>query len=275
MTLTRPSGRRWTLLGITTALALALSGCAPQEASQPRAEPPASPAPTCAALWCTTLDENFEKDAPLGSFEQVYGSDMAGYHEEHTDTSGNGRYSPDRVLSAKDGILDWWVHTEDGQFYAAAPLPQGYEGQKWGRWTVRFRSDEVKQSKLAFLLWPDSDRWSDGEIDFPEGELGQEIYGYSHNVEGRPSKNQFKFAPKAKMTDWHTAQIEWTPERLTFTLDGKVTKSTTDPKALPQAKMHQVLQVESSLEGPAPEPDAEGHVQVDWLKIERYNPQGR
>lgn len=269
----RAAGRRLALLGSLGALALALSACAPQAPAQPRTAPPASPTPTCSAEWCTVVNENFDRDAPLGSFEKIYGSDLAGYPETHKDTSGHGRYSAAKVLSVQDGMLDWWVHSEAGQPYTAAPLPQGYQGQKWGRWSMRFRSDHIDRFKMAMLLWSDSDRWSDGEIDFPEGELGQEIYGYSHNVEGKPSRNQFKFATKTDMTDWHTTEIEWTPEKLTFTLDGKLVKSTTDPKALPLVPLHSVMQVETSLEGPAPAAATEGHVQVDWIKIERYNPQ--
>lgn len=268
------AGRRLALLGSLSALALVLTACAPQAPAQRRAEPSASPKPTCASEWCTTLDENFERNAPLGSFEKIYGSDLAGYPDGQGDTSGHGQYWPSKVLSAENGALDWWVHSENGQPMTAAPLPQGYNGQQYGRWAVRFRSDLIPRSKLAFLLWPDSDRWSDGEIDFPEGELGQDIYGYSHNVEGKPSRNQFKFKTNITMTEWHTAQIEWMPDHITFTLDGK-SKTAKDPKALPQGNFHSVLQVESSLEGPAPAPSTEGHVQVDWIKIERYNPQRR
>lgn len=272
MTLSQASGRRWTAVALVSALALALSACAPQAPAQPRAAPTAS-VPACVEEWCPVLHEDFDQDAPIGAFQRVYGHNLSGYPDGHGDTSGNGQYWPSKVLSTHDGVLDWFVHSEGGQPMSAAPLPQGYEGQRYGRWTIRFRSDLLPQSKMAMLLWPDSDQWSDGEIDFPEGELGQDIYGYSHNVEGKPSHNQFKFDTKTTMTGWHTASIEWMPDHITFTLDGK-SKTTNDPKALPSGNFHQVLQVETSLDGPAPDASVEGHVQVDWIQIERYNPQG-
>jgi hypothetical protein len=269
---TGAAGRRWGALGAVAALALVLSACMPQPGAQPRSAAPTTAAP-CSTRWCPVLRQDFTKEAEAGSFEQAYGSDLSGYRDGHADTSGHGQYWPSRVLSASKGSLDWWVHSQGNQPMTAAPLPQGYVGQKWGRWSVRFRSDSLPGYKLAFLLWPDSDRWSDGELDFPEGELGQDIYGYAHNAQGHPERNVFKFDPKAKMSTWHTATLEWTPEHLTYSLDGSAVKSTTNPKALPQVAMHPVLQVETSLEGPAPDPSVQGHVQVDWIQIERYNAQ--
>lgn len=269
----KPAGARWGLLSALCALALVLSACTPQRPAQRL--PAASPkAPACAVTWCTAVFEDFNRAAQLGAFEQTYGADWAGYPDGRSDTSGHGQYWSSKVLSAHDGVLDWWVHSEGGQPMTAAPLPQGYAGQRWGRWTVRFRADRISGFKLAFLLWPVSDRWAEGELDFPEGELGQHIYGFAHNVQGNPGRNQVKVDAAVSMGQWHTATIEWLPDHLTYTLDGQVIKRSTDAKAIPQVPMRSVLQVETDLEGAAPAASAQGHVQVDWVKIERWNPQG-
>ena len=45
-------------------------------------------------------------------------------------------------------------------------------GQKYGRYAVRFKADPIDGYKIAWLLWPDSRVWPrDGEIDFPERNL--------------------------------------------------------------------------------------------------------
>lgn len=36
------------------------------------------------------------------------------------------------------------------------------------------------------MLWPDSEEWKEGEIDFPEGDLDDSIGGYSHCTSGDP-----------------------------------------------------------------------------------------
>lgn len=218
--------------------------------------------------WSQVLYQGFDKEAALGTMSQTYGHCFTGY-DGFKDTSGNGMYAPAKVLSVQDGMLDYYVHQADGQYLTAALTPQGYGGQLYGRWSLRFRSDTVAGYKIAFLLWPDSDKWADGEIDFPEGELGQGIYGYSHDVTGKPSHATFKFTTNQTMGAWHTLSIAWTPTGLTQTIDG-VSKTTSNPISLPTKPMHWVLQAETSLSGALPAADAAGHIQVDWLRIETY-----
>jgi len=73
------------------------------------------------------------------------------------------------------GVLDNVIHTENGVHMVSAPepvIPGGNPGVPYGRYVVRFRSDAIAGYKTAWLLWPNSDNWpTDGEIDFPEGNL--------------------------------------------------------------------------------------------------------
>ncbi|GAA1768688.1 hypothetical protein GCM10009767_28550 [Kocuria aegyptia] len=46
------------------------------------------------------------------------------------------------------------------------------KGQTYGRWETRMKLDVGKGYAPAVMLWPDSDVWADGEIDFFETRNG-------------------------------------------------------------------------------------------------------
>lgn len=217
--------------------------------------------------------DDFKADAARGSWTSVYGDRWRAYPEPWRDTSKRGMYSPNRVLSADNGMLDMYIHTEKGQPYVAAPEPRingsGQRGQTYGRYSVRFRvPTPLPGYKTAWLLWPDSNKTAEGEIDFPEGNLsaGSTIGAYAHDVNGTHSHNAFYANTKETYDEWHIATIEWLPTGVTYWLDG--VKLGTAPKlGTPQTPMHWVLQTETALSGPAPAPSVAGHVQVDWVAV--------
>jgi hypothetical protein len=211
--------------------------------------------------WNITLSEDFTRPAALGSFEDVY-TDWARY-DGSTDTSGNGTYNSDLTASVQDGVMRKNLHTAGGTAQVMALTPP-IEGQTFGRYAVRFRMDQVPGYKIAWLLWPSSGDWSEGEIDFPEGSVGDRAWGFTHNTTGSPSDNVFALDTQTPTTEWHTAVIEWTPDRITFQLDDK-SWSTTDRTGIPTTAMDWVLQTETELEGGAPDPGVSGGVYVDWV----------
>src|SRR5947208_54121 len=107
-----------------------------------------------------------------------------------------------------------------------APLP----GSGAGTRHRPVRGDHAGR-RPAWLLWPDSENWSDGEINFPEGELGGEVFAFMHH-RGRPDEQDW-FATRAGLSDWHTAVIEWTPRRVRFLLDDAVVGVSKDPALIP------------------------------------------
>jgi hypothetical protein len=64
--------------------------------------------------------------------------------------------------------------------------------------------------------------------------------------------------------------MEWSPNKLTFILDGVNLGSKT--AGVPTTAMHWVLQVETSIGGPARNTNAAGHLQVDWATMYSYAP---
>jgi beta-glucanase (GH16 family) len=205
-------------------------------------------------------------DGDLPGWRQIF------HAEGWKDTSKNGTYSPRRVVSVHDGVMDLHLRTVDGAHLAAAPAPKlegtgTQDGQLYGRYAVRYRADPIPGYKIAWLLWPDSEKWSDGEIDFPEGNLGGDTWAFMHH-RGKPT-NQDWYATPALLQQWHTAVIEWEPESVRFLLDGVVVGESDDKNLIPKVPMHWVLQTETALDGRKPAPNADGHVEIDWVAAYR------
>jgi len=223
--------------------------------------------------WKQIFTDDFNVDAPRGSWTKAYGNRWRAYPEPWRDTSKNGMYSPGRVLSANNGLMDMYIHSEGGQPYVAAPEPRingsGDRGQLYGRYSVRFRVPKpIPGYKTAWLLWPDSNKNAEGEIDFPEGDLssGSTIHAYAHDVNGTHSHNAFAANSRKTYTDWHVATIEWKPTGVTYFLDG-VNLGTAPKLGTPKTKMHWILQTETELGRNAPSTSVSGHVQVDWVAV--------
>ena len=224
--------------------------------------------------WDLVLSEDFDTDAELGEFADVYPgwAQYDGYRDTSRDLGRDQRhqgvYDSATTTTVQDGLVDVHVHTKDGtpQVMALTPTPDGeaWNGQLYGRYSVRFRADDVPGYKIAWLLWPVSDDWVEGEIDFPEGQLGGKIVANSHDVTGDPSVNAFSRGTGVTMDDWHTATIEWSPSRVAFVLDDR-RWTTSEPDAIPTTPMRWVLQIETELSSEPPPADEEGHVQIDWV----------
>lgn len=225
--------------------------------------------------WHQVFADNFATNVPLGSFPSAVSSKWYAYPSPWLDTSKNGTYSPTKVISQVNGLLNMYIHTENGVHMVSAPEPiipgaPGKEGGLlYGRYAVRFRADAIPGYKVAWLLWPDSETWpQDGEIDFPEGDLTSTFGAYMHWQGGTSGSSQDAYSTGTTMTGWHTAVIEWLPNSLTFYVDGKVIGHSTSK--VPNTPMHWVLQTETQLSGGAPSNTAAGNVQVDWVSV--YTP---
>jgi hypothetical protein len=226
------------------------------------------------AGWRQVFTEDFNTPAPLGRFTSVYGNRWIAYPSPWRDTSGRGLYNPEKVLSVSNGVLDWHLHTENGVHHVGAVIPKipgnSVGGQLYGKYTFRFRADVIPGYKLVILLWPDSDDWGEGEIDFPEvGELvsGREgqIYAFLHGPGAYAHSESLSTGIVAAGTGWHVASIEWRPGSLSYYLDGRLVG--TQKSGVPSTSFHLVFQMETNIGGPAPSPSSSGHIQLDWVSI--------
>ena len=292
------SRRAHTAIVLVAALALILSGCgaggptgpAPSVARGTGADTPSSQASLRAQPdprmpvgdlpgWRQVFTEDFTAgNVPVGSFPgPLYSAKWSvNYGDGTPDTAGQrsggkSGYYPSKVLSVKDGVLDMYLHSENGVSMGAAPAPKllptngrPYDSMLYGRYSVRFRSEALPGFKTAWLLWPDSGVWPrDGEIDYPEGDLSKTFYGAVHQA-GSANDISHVISSGTAFTSWHIATTEWSPGKVEFFLDGVSIGAST--AGIPAGRMHYILQTESCLTG-CPAPATAGHVQVDWVAI--------
>jgi len=220
--------------------------------------------------WRPVFSQDFDRDAPTGTVLSRY-PDLLSYGSGD-DTSGKGTYAPNSVLSVHDSMLDWHLRTVDGRPRVASVLPEGYTGHTYSRVSLRYRADVVPGYKFVMVLWPLSDDWNDGEIDWPEGDLADPPRPASA-IPGSfdSSTEQMTFLPKQEAyapTDqrgWHVATVEWTPDAVRFLWDGEVVS--TVHKAVPSVPMRVTLQAETTIDDEKVPAASAGHVQVDWISV--------
>lgn len=237
--------------------------------------------------WRLIFSDDFNDDIALGSFPSVVADRWYAYPQGWPDTSHNGRYDAPRTISVHDGVMDMHLHTETlsgvARHLVCAPLPilpagdpavigsSPWSGLQYGRYVVRFRAVDVMEGyKTAWLLWPLSDDHPhDGEIDFPEGDLGagDHIFAFMHRQDGVSDSDQdgadsgVVFAGSG----WHTTVIEWGPTECRFEMDGDLVLSV--GARIPSTPMRWVLQTETQLSGGAPSSAVQGHIEIDWVAV--------
>lgn len=225
--------------------------------------------------WTQVFTDDFTTNVPLGSFPSAVSNKWGAYPDGWQDTTKNGTYMPSKVMSIANGVMNMHLFTENGVHMVTAPNPRvngSNTGQLYGRYVIRFKSDAIPGYKTAWMLWPDSYQWTDGEVDFPEADLTNVIKGYSHDINGAPRNNAWAMNTNVPMAGaWHTAVIEWTPTALRYILDGKSYQTTT-LAAIPTKPMHWLLQTETMLTSTPPPDDANGNITIDWVAIYRYTP---
>lgn len=226
-------------------------------------------------VWKQTpvFADDFSTDCAEGQFLKVYGKTFGAYPASYMDTQGQqsasgSHYNPNNI-SVVNGLMRIKVgFGSDGKAQAASPYPLAPSTTKiydrtYGRYEVRVKADSIAGYKVAFLLWPQSDAWSDGEIDLVESSLNGTVNAYNHYV-GDP-ENQDEFKSGAKLSEWHTYSCEWLPGRVNFLVDGKIYGTSTT--RTPIAPMHLVLQTETNIGGIQPKQSDSGYVYVDHVSI--------
>jgi beta-glucanase (GH16 family) len=195
------------------------------------------------------------------------GTQWRTYPSTYTDTYQKRPYRPAEVLSVSNGMMQFDLHNVQGQPAGANPSPllaSGSQYQTYGRYSARMRVDNPTLSEyhVAWLLWPQSENWpTDGEFDFPEGQLNATAEAFHHYA--RSSGGQDTVNTGASFNDWHTYTIEWSPGRVRFLLDDAVVLEST--KYVPTKPMRWQLQTETNGNG-----THRGNVLVDWVSVWSY-----
>ncbi|MGS0684678.1 hypothetical protein ACVBEQ_05955 [Nakamurella sp. GG22] len=241
-----------------------------------------------AAGWRTVFYDNFVTAVPKGQFPgAAYGTTWRAWH---TDRDGFGdihkiaKYDADRTVSVANGYLTIDLRTVAGQAYSAALMPQrsgGHVSQSYGRWVMKWKAVPYSAGAQgwgwASLLWPDSNDWADGEVDWPEiyGGTSPNVLGYNHCVAATGREpwekcgiNVNTFQPWLNV--WHETMVVWTPTTLEMWMDGKRYGATSGVN-VPTASLHQVIQT-GSASWTAPCATCSVKINIDFVRIDRYQP---
>jgi hypothetical protein len=236
--------------------------------------------------WRALFEDDFNKPVALGRFPADVNDKWSAYPYGWLDTSKNGHYDAPRTVSIHDGMMDIWMHTENGEHKVAAPYPRfpsdpavqislgsefsGYYFKSL-RIAVRVKANPIPGYKTAWLFWPMSDTHPrDGEIDLPEGDLDgrSHVTGFMHRQNGTSGYDQEYFDGGFIYADgkWHTYVTEWVMgASCQFFADEKASPKWNS--RVPATPMRYVMQSETVLDEDNPPLDStQGHILVDWIK---------
>lgn len=178
---------------------------------------------------------------------------------------GNGLRRPSAVtVSGGNLVITASGHTSGG-------MADSF-GQIYGRWEFRARTDLGRGFGSAILLWPNSEKLSDGEIDIAEvPDEKRDVVNYvlhsgsdGNTVDGSNLPGDY--------AQWHTFAVDWLPNQITWFVDGTAVYQVTNKARIPDVPMHLAVQLD---QGPVkdwiPAPDAttppQIRMQVDWVRV--------
>jgi hypothetical protein len=203
-----------------------------------------------------TFVQNFSTDASAyGQFAQTYANSWQPYAD-----GTSGIYWSSSQVSAHDGLMDVSL---DGSHGAAGTFgtTSGAYSHTGGMFSVRAKATGGVGNGAAFMLWPSSNVWSDGEIDYPESNFEASPMLHQHSMTPGQEANNTALSTGVSWRNWHTYSVQWIPGRsVTYLLDGKVIDTIThDVPTTPHRYMFQVGNW-----------GATGHLFIDWVATYDY-----
>ena len=218
--------------------------------------------------WRQVVAQDFTTARPIGSYSSAATTDgLVPYPDNWSTNDGLTKYAASKTMSAHDGYLDVHFHSENGTPMAAAWTvvdPATGWGNTYLRTSMRFRTDSPAPGYgMAALLWPDSNTWGEGEIDYPEGNFDDHLHVYDHCLGANPRQNCVAINSGATYQTWHIATTEWTPSGVKHYLDGVLLTPTHNVSMT--APHHWVIQTGSS--GSRPADTVSGHLLIDWITM--------
>jgi beta-glucanase (GH16 family) len=200
-----------------------------------------------------------------GSYEGQPGSEPNGYWK-HSHTTVN------------NGVLTLAGYREGGTFVTGGVMASGAGvGQQiYGKYEVRFRIDKGHGVKYAALLWPESEHWpTDGEIDFAEDGGGNRDRS-TGTLHYGSSNSQIQKSLGGDFSRWNTLGVEWMPNKLVYTLNGRPWATVTG-SAVPRTAMNLAIQTQAGTCGawagatcPDASTPARVNMQIDWAVTYSY-----
>lgn len=223
----------------------------------------------------------------LPGWRQVFTDDFAGteldeskwFAYEGQPAGDPGGYFHPSHVSVRDGRLvigAWPEEEQDGLYVTGGISNRNAFSQTYGRFDIRFRAQQGTGIAYALLLWTSAnDPLPEVDIAEDNGKDRRTIYGVLHPAD--PDADAKEFTVEADATQWHTVGLEWTPERLVYTLDGEEW-ATVDGPEVPEVPMGLALQTQAWYCGHSWEacPDETTpdrvDLEIDWVTIYAHDP---
>jgi hypothetical protein len=146
-----------------------------------------------------------------------------------------GKFASSHVV-VSDGLLQLstWKDPQYQNRWVTGGLCQCGLSRVYGAYFIRSRvtSDGPNQVEL---LWPADNQWPP-EIDFNETQGG--ALATTWTIHYGPINQVDQGILKIDMTQWHTWGVIWTAKSITYTVDGTVWGSTTNPAESPTIPMN-------------------------------------
>jgi beta-glucanase (GH16 family) len=202
----------------------------------------------------------------------VYSSDFTGT----TLPAGWGLYSgqvggdpgalfSNSAVTVSNGLLNINTIQQGGQWVTGGTCLCS-EALTYGAFFVRSRMTGAGPTGVE-LLWPSNGSWPP-EIDF--NETGGATSGTSATVHYSSSNSQIQHTLSIDMTQWHTWGVIWTPNSITYTVDGQAWATVTNASAIPNIAMWLSLQSQTWCASGWACPTTPQSLQVDW--VAEYSP---
>jgi beta-glucanase (GH16 family) len=168
------------------------------------------------------------------------------------------------------GMLTLRGYRSGGKFVTAGVMNWTASKRLYGKYVVRYRAEAGQGVEYVLLLWPQAG-WPP-EVDFA-GDNGGNRNHIAGTILWSPKRLMWDRNLAGNFTKWHTAGVEWRPNSLKLTLDGRVWATITGA-AVPKVPMHLVLQSEalpcSQYKCVTSATPAHVNVYVDWVAV--YKP---
>ena len=168
--------------------------------------------------WQQVTAEDFLTPATSAQFTTTYQNSWFPYDD-------GGKYYRSAV-SADNGLMNITLNGLTGAAGVFGP-PSNRMGHMYGKYSICFKAVGADRNGTAIMVWPSSNVWGDGEVDYPEGNFDATLQVFQHGVGCTQCYAADGFNTGITWRDWHVASTEWTPSGVKYFLDGGLIKTVT------------------------------------------------
>jgi hypothetical protein len=250
----------------TAVLVVALVGLgllSPTSNAAPAADTWQPDAPTNVSGYRADFIDNFKTPLNTSVWGRYHGGVPVGTTSEYRRENA----TVDTTAQVGDGVLN--MNTLNDGTWSSAGLSSGPGfSAAQGKWVIKAKFDRAYGVGYAFLLYPKGGGWPP-EIDIAEGTAGgPSIMSTFHYSTANKMDQHWTYG--TDMSKWHTYGVIIDGDVITFTIDGRVTSTTTNT-ATPRVPMWLGMQAgvkdcaKSTGECLSASTPSSSNITIDWV----------